>query len=231
MKYSAEVVQKGLDILENQGLTPVHRLVLELVPEGSRVLEVGCAAGHLSRALRERRCRVTGVELVPDLAARAHEHTDHLFQGSIEDPACLAALPTDHDVVVLADVLEHLADPWATVERLKTTATAEALWLLTVPNVAHWRMRLRLLRGRWEYTDFGLLDRTHLRFFTLHSFRVFLAEVGLTEEACHVTELDYPWRGRLRRIGLAARLEIWMEARYANLLGAHFLFEAQTILR
>jgi methionine biosynthesis protein MetW len=141
------------------GLGPSHRAILDAVPADTRVLDVGCASGHLAQALTaERRCSVLGVELDPAAAAEARARGVEVVERDIED-----GLDVDgFDVVVFGDVLEHLRDP---VSALRS-ALGAPLVVVSLPNIAHWTGRRELLRGRFPQDDFGLFDRTHLRFFT-----------------------------------------------------------------
>lgn len=226
MQYSAEVVEKGLAIMAEVGLTELHRLLLGLVPRGSRVLEVGCASGYLSRALREQLgCTVTGVEIVPRLAELAVGNVERVIVGSIDQPEVLAQIGQGYEVLIMADVIEHLEDPWASIGRLKGCMAPGALWFITFPNIAHCQMRWQLLRGRWEYTDFGLLDRTHLRFFSLPSVLSFVQEVGFELVKLHLSHTDYPGRERLLRLPGWRGVDAWLQRRYPNLVGSHFLVE------
>ena len=229
MEYTPEVVERGIEELDRVGLTPLHRTLINLVPPGSKVLEVGCAAGHLSRALRQNGCDVTGVEQVERLAQMARDRVDRLIIGDFEQAAVRAQIPKDHSVILLADVIEHFADPWAAVTTLREMATADARWLITFPNVAHWAQRLNLLRGRWDYTDFGLMDRTHLRFFALGTVRAFLAESALTFDRLHLSTVSYPLRWKIERHFPEVHRRLL--DRFPNLLATQFLVEAHSSLR
>lgn len=141
--------------------------IAALIPAGARtVVDVGCAGGALGAALKASRpgVRVYGVEPAPQPAARARERLDAVLVGEATDP-----LPDDWpapDCVVFADVLEHLVDPWAVLRLWKARLAPGGCVVLSVPNVAHGSVATGLLHGRWRYADAGILDRTHLRFFT-----------------------------------------------------------------
>src|SRR5688572_16060917 len=154
------------DLVARHGLAHSHRLVLEEVPEGSRVLDVGCATGYLATALAERGCSVVGVEADPAAAAQARGRGVEVVEGDVEDPAVLARLPADAGAIVLADVLEHLRDPWSVLSELRGHLAPDGVVVASVPNIAHWTARRALARGRFPYAEHGLFDRTHLRFFT-----------------------------------------------------------------
>ena len=159
--------------LFRRGMSDTHRRTIEWVPRGARVLELGCACGDLGVALqRDKACRVLGVEVDPAAAAEARGAGLEVLGLSLEDPASFDAIAArgPFDVVIANDVLEHLRDPEPLVAALPRFITEKSLAIIAVPNVATWSMRWQLLtRGAWEYAEDGLLDRTHLRFFTWHT--------------------------------------------------------------
>lgn len=163
--------------------------IVSWVRPGARVLDLGCAAGIIARALAESRgCSVVGVEAEEALAAKARPFCRDLVVADLEDPRTLervAAAFEPFDVVVLADVLEHLRDPRATLRAARGLLAARGTLLVSLPNVANWRVRLALLSGRFEYADTGILDRTHLHFYTRRSAARMIAEAGfhIEEEA------------------------------------------------
>lgn len=161
------------------GLSAAHRLVLAAVPPG-RVLDVGCAGGHLAARLRAAGREVVGVELD---AGPARARGLDVVEGSIDDPALRARLPDGLDAVVCADVLEHLPDPAQTLRFLTTLLRPGGAAIVSLPNAAHWTMRRELARGRFPQADHGLFDRTHLRWFTRAGARELLAGAGLTVAA------------------------------------------------
>lgn len=157
-----------------------HSLQLRAVAPGSRVLEFGCATGYLSRYMQEQlRCRVTGVELVPEYAERARPYCERVVVGDL-DQLDLAAIFGEgrFDVALFGDVLEHLKDPRQVLTSLHGLLEPQGLVVATIPNVAHGDVRLALLAGNFEYRRLGLLDETHLRFFTLASARQLFEEAG-----------------------------------------------------
>jgi methionine biosynthesis protein MetW len=165
------------------GLSPAHRLVLDAVPAGARVLDVGCATGYLAAELAARGCTVVGVEADPAAAAAATAGgaCAEVGAGDVETAACRAALVAraPFDAVVAGDVLEHLRDPWATLALLASLLRPGGRAVVSVPNIAHWTGRRALLRGRFPYAAHGLFDRTHLRFFTRSGARELVASAGL----------------------------------------------------
>jgi GT2 family glycosyltransferase/2-polyprenyl-3-methyl-5-hydroxy-6-metoxy-1,4-benzoquinol methylase/glycosyltransferase involved in cell wall biosynthesis len=140
--------------------------LLQWVPEGAKVLEVGCAHGAFSHALKRlKKCRVVGVEIDAGSAETAKARTDALLIGDIAQLLKDGALPADFDVVIAADVLEHVADPVEVLRGLSKLLTPGGALLCSIPNVAHMSVVLSLMKGTFPRTREGLLDATHIHFF------------------------------------------------------------------
>lgn len=157
-----------------------HGIMLDLVGHGRDVLDVGCAGGDLARALRLRGCRVTGIEYDPVAAEAARPDLEHLVIGDLETMDLAEALGDRRfDAVVLGDVLEHLRDPAAVLRQVPGVLRPGGSVVVSIPNVAHASVRLSLLNGDFTYRSTGLLDETHLRFFTRESVMQLLEQAGL----------------------------------------------------
>jgi len=166
---------------------PTSKL-FDLVAAGCRVLDIGCATGYLARALAERKgCRVTGIEVNPEAARIAAPACERIITGDVEDEAILAQAGGGFDVIIMADVLEHLRRPGEVLRRLRGSLAPGGLLLLSVPNIAHFTVRKDLLLGRFERTDRGILDRSHLHFFTLASLRRLLGTSGFAIERMDIS--------------------------------------------
>lgn len=156
--------------------------VVQLVPaEGARILDVGCAGGAMGRALKQRGAReVVGIEVVPEVAAAARQHLDTVHVLDVQQAPL--PYPDGHfDVITCADVLEHLVDPGQVLRQLRRYLRDDGLLVCSIPNVRHESVALRLLvEGRWRYEDYGILDRTHLRFYTLTEIRLLMREAGFS---------------------------------------------------
>ena len=152
--------------------------MLRLVGRDKSVLEIGLATGYLSRCLVEAGCRVTGVEVDAELARRAEQPGVRLICGSVEDEEVVRQIHTTFDVILLADVLEHLRWPERTLLRMRHFLNPGGHLVVSLPNIANWKTRIGLLFGRFEYQDQGILDRTHLRFFTKRSAEAMIWEAG-----------------------------------------------------
>jgi 2-polyprenyl-3-methyl-5-hydroxy-6-metoxy-1,4-benzoquinol methylase len=162
-------------------LNTSHTLAVLSVPPGSRVLDLGAADGSVARALAQRQCRVWGVEIDPQTAARAADVCDTVTCGDLETDEPWAELAGERfDAVLLLDVLEHLRTPAEVLRRASSLLTPAGIVIVSLPNVTHAAVRLALMQGRFEYTETGILDRTHLRFFDRTSAEQLLLDADLT---------------------------------------------------
>ena len=169
--------------MEEEGEAPVNdsqyyshqRLELvALIPAAvSSVLDVGCGSGMLGRRLRETNpdVRLTGIEINPDVAP--FDHYDEVHTGDVETilPTLLLA-GKQFDCILFADVLEHLVDPWKVADVARGLLRSGGTIIISTPNIRNYSILKRLVfDGEWEYEQEGILDRTHLRFFTAKSIR------------------------------------------------------------
>jgi len=157
-----------------------HTLMVELIGGSKRVLDVGCSTGYLAHTLRGRDCSVSGVELDAASAEQARPDLDRLVIGDVDHLDLLEAFGDERfDVVVFGDVLEHLRDPLPVLRTARRLLAEGGSVVASIPNVAHGSVRLALLAGRFDYQDLGLLDRTHLRFFTRQSIVSLFRDAGM----------------------------------------------------
>ncbi len=175
--------------------------VLRLVGAPKRVLELGCAMGTMTQILQARGCAVTAIEIDAELAERARPFCDRLIVGDLEQLDLAACLGDDpFDVMIAADVLEHLKDPERCLNALRPFLKSDGFWVISVPNAAHSALVAQLLAGRFPYQEKGLLDFTHLRFFTRQDLDGLLLRTGYLPErwerhrvAPQHTELSHHW--------------------------------------
>lgn len=202
---SALPVWRELALGEDRPLKPgyLHQPRVDLLdmvqqPPGV-LLDIGCNTGATGELARQRYpgVRLIGLELNPAAAAVAARHYDVLIRERIEavDWGAYGVQPGSLDLVVLADVLEHFHDPWSVLENLKPLLSADAQLLVSLPNVRNLCVLNRLAKGYWSYEQAGLLDVTHIRFFTLHEMRRMFAECGY-----QIVEMRANWDGRVRGI-------------------------------
>jgi 2-polyprenyl-3-methyl-5-hydroxy-6-metoxy-1,4-benzoquinol methylase len=157
-----------------------HSLAVLSVRPGSRVLDLGAADGSVARALKARGCAVWGVEQDKQAAEVAREICDRVVTADLESEEVWSALEGEtFDVIFALDVLEHLRQPAPVLRRASRHLNPAGIVVVSLPNVTHGALRLNLLRGHFEYTPVGLLDRTHLRFFDRRSAEQLMADGGL----------------------------------------------------
>lgn len=151
--------------------------LVSLIPASGRVLDVGCGTGALTRFIQERTgASVIGIEPDEERSRFARDGGLNVFQGYLDAEFLKAYGP--FDTIVFADVLEHLPDPAYMIHLSRTGLTPGGAIVASVPNVAHWFVRINLLRGRFRYRDCGIMDATHLRWFTRESLHSFFENLG-----------------------------------------------------
>lgn len=155
--------------------------VLRAVGIGKRVLEVGCASGVQTRILKERQhCTVTGIEINAEAAKSAEPFCEYLVIGDLETLDLGAAIgDRRYDVITIADVLEHLRNPGQVLRQLTHFLDEGGYIVASIPNVVHAGLILDMANGRFDYRPYGLLDDTHLRFFTLKTVHKLFEECRL----------------------------------------------------
>ena len=167
--------------------------LLERIPlDAAVVLDVGCGAGSLGAAYRRLnpRARLLGIDLDPLAAEIAARRLDHVAVVDVETDPLPFELDRPIDCIIYGDVLEHLRDPWPVLRHHVAALSDEGTILICVPNLEHWSFADRLLRGTWDYEPSGLLDDTHLRWFSLESMRRGLLSLGLTPCDVHPRVFD-----------------------------------------
>ena len=159
---------------------------------GTRVLDIGAGGGGIGRSIRpEKPAQLVAIEIDPRAQAALQSTYDEVHA----DIAVIAG--RQFDLVVLLDVLEHMSDPFGFLKQLRPLLAPGARLIISVPNVAHWSVRFGLLLGRFEYRSRGILDRTHLQFFSRRRFLEMCnsldqAEVAVTSGSIEPIELILP---------------------------------------
>jgi O-antigen biosynthesis protein len=172
-------VTKTPDGLYEVNLRPhgSHEKLLALVGEAPRVLDVGCSTGFLARRLQGRGATVVGLELDERAATQARQFCEAVYVGDVETME-LPLEPGSFDAIVCGDFIEHLRDPRAFLIRIRPFLAPHGKLVLSTPNIANWAMRLGLLFGRFRYTEWGILDRTHTHLFTRKTLNECLESAG-----------------------------------------------------
>ncbi len=169
--------------------------LVALLPAGrlGRLLDVGCGAGGVGRALRDRVDFLAGVEVEPEVADSARELYDQVLTGMVED--VVDELDGPFDTILAYDLLEHLAQPDDVLQRLHGLAAEDALIHVSVPNARHWSLvRDLVVHGTFGYTDWGHRDRTHLRWLTRGDLVQLLETTGWHVEGTAHAPLTPPGR-------------------------------------
>ena len=146
--------------------------MLQYIPSKlGRVLDIGCSNGELGLLLKQEEIasEVTGIEISNESYQAAKSKLDHVIHGNVED----MKFPFEEryfDTIIFADSIEHTLNPWLVIETLSSYLKNGGKIIAFIPNTRNWKVVFSLLfNGNWEYADWGLLDRTHLRFFTKKS--------------------------------------------------------------
>lgn len=172
-------------------------LVTRVPLRARRVLDVGCGAGRFGAQLQARGQQVVGIEADGSVARLAADALDEVLVMDLDDSDSVDSFAEEYEeafgCLVAADVLEHLRDPWSVLKRLVDTVEPGGTVVVSVPNVRLiWVIAPLVLRGRFQYAPHGVLDQTHLRFFTRSSAEQLVEGVGLTIDA--VDRAPTPWR-------------------------------------
>jgi len=158
-----------------------NRALVAAIGRPRTVLDVGCGIGLNGARAKRAGAHVTGIEISEHRAAKARELLDEVLCFDIESDQQVAEhlAGRQFDLILFADVLEHVPDPVNVLRRFVPLLTDGGRVIVSVPNVAAWTMRLELLRGRFNYRPSGILDESHLRFFTRYSALQLIEQAGL----------------------------------------------------
>lgn len=171
----------------------VDRLPLD---PGAVILEIGCGAGGTgAHALREGKCkRYVGIDISDAAASKARIRLSEVLVDDVETMAFPWPEQT-FDALIMSEVLEHLRDPWEALERLLPLVKQHGLIMASSPNISHHRVIRNLFRGRWELTESGVMDSTHLRWFTPASFEKMFTDVGVRVESIGPVA-EFGWKAK-----------------------------------
>ncbi|MDP6826661.1 MAG: methyltransferase domain-containing protein [Pseudomonadales bacterium] len=180
-------------LVENNSHSRVARYMRETAPRGGRVLEIGCAGGYFGRAVRDLGYEVWGIESDSSVVHEAARRLDRVYEGTVEHFLDqLDGEETQFKFIVFGDVLEHLMDPVSVLRACVPHLTDDGHVIASVPNVAHASVRLMLLEGRWDYDEVGIIDSTHLRFYTRDNLVDLFTRAGFAVERLSAITLEKP---------------------------------------
>lgn len=194
--------------------------MLPFIPEGAKdFLEIGCGAGTFGSMLQERisGARVVGVEAHPVAADEARKRLAAVIEGPIEEVLTTIG-DASVDCVVCNDVLEHLVDPWTVLRSLRGKLRPNGTVVSSIPNVRHFPVfKSYFIDGDWRYEEDGVLDRTHLRFFTCQSIRRMYEECGYRVDRMEgIFGYRLPWKAALLNRLLRGRMSDMQYQRFAS---------------
>ena len=208
-----------------------HSIILAWLGEGRgrRILDVGAADGFVSRKLTEHGWRVTGIEGDPALAQAGAPYCERMITANLNREVPEVQGP--FDAILYGDVLEHLIDPLRVLVELNRSLAPDGFVIVSVPNIAHLYIRLLLLLGRFDYLDRGILDNTHLRFFTARSLRALLDDAGLVVERFSATPAPLyqvlPERWHKRWVAVTHTINAAIARNLPRVLGYQFIVLAR----
>ena len=209
-------------------------IIVNMIAKRARVLDVGCAAGAISQLIVENCCaEVVGVEPDPDRAALAASRGLNVRLGTLE-PSLISEIGA-FDIVLFSDVLEHLPNPQAVLLLARDALRPGGSVVVSVPNVAHWSVRLEILQGRFRYQECGIMDATHLKWFTRASATSLLESAGFRVTAYKVSlgaglpdntrRRPMSWLSDNHRLALLQ----WGCRHWPTLFGAQHIFKAEML--
>lgn len=217
--------------------TPAHDRynpdLLALIPQGcQRIVEVGCSTGALAKAYRSANptCCYVGLEIDEAYARRAREHCSAVLSADVEcldDDVFAGLFPAD--CWVFGDTLEHLRDPWRLLARIRAKLTPEGCVVACIPNAQHWSVQARLSCGLFRYEKSGLLDKTHLRWFTRITINELFEDAGFRVVKRVPRVFNEPAREKVLPAirAMASALGVDPEVAVADALPLQFVVRAQ----
>lgn len=213
------VEPKSVPLVDSQYFGMERREMLAFMPTDARLfLDVGCGTGAFGALLRGTlpNARVVGIEMVPNAAAQARENLDQVIEGAVE--TAIGNLEDgSFDCIVCNDVLEHLIDPWDILRRLHNALRPDGSVVASIPNVRHFPVfKNYFFEADWKYEKWGVMDRTHLRFFTKSSVVRLFTETGYVVDRIEgIFGWPLPWKAAALSRLMGGRLDDMQFERFA----------------
>ncbi len=222
-------------IFNQHGFSASQGKILEIIGKNKTILEVGSSTGYMTKSLKQSGCIVDVVEVDKKAVNETQRYARKIISNSIEDPSVTSKTLDQYDFIVMADVIEHLVDPKQALKNLFKIASSKTKLLISTPNIAGWPMRKQLFfKGDFEYQESGLLDETHLHFFTVASLPKLLKENNWKVEDLIGTVVILPFIEKIKKMPLlgnflANLLQRKISTKYKNLSYYHFVVIASKI--
>ncbi len=172
-----KILKVKYDAYDDSEYSSVGR-ISRFVPDNKTVLDVGCSTGYLGRLLLKKGCTLYGIEGNPLAAGKAAEIYREVWVLDLDGFAGIKGTHPLFDIIVFGDILEHLKDPKRLLQQMRGLLKDDGRVIISLPNVANWSMRFHVLRGKFDYVPYGVLDETHLRFFHPDSAGEMLENAG-----------------------------------------------------
>ncbi len=165
-----------------------HKRIISLINSNQKILDIGCFKGYIAKELKEKNCKIIGIELDKEAAKEASKYCDQVINTDIEK--LNFSFPNEYfDYIIIADVIEHIRNPEELLIKIKPYLKKTGSVIISTGNIANWYIRLNLLLGRFDYKDRGLLDKTHVRLYTLKSFKDLINKTEFKVKKCLVTPI------------------------------------------
>jgi len=198
--------------------------IIELIEKESKlILDVGCGKGYLGRELKKiyPQCKVIGIEYNDEIAKQAKLNIDDVYVGDVQNMN-LNLDKSTLDAIIFADILEHIIDPSSVLIRLKQYLKNGGYIIASIPNMRHYTVIMRLIKRGWMYDEYGHFDKTHIRFFSLHSM------IQLIKDAGYMIELIKP------RIVASKKMKIlnfMLFDRLQEFIAFQYIIKARNVIR
>lgn len=198
--------------------------IIKITGQSKTILEIGPSTGYMTKVFLRNACIVDVVENDKEAFSRLPKGIRQSFRGSVEDEAVLNKIGGDYDFIIMADVLEHLVNPENFLKKLHKKISGNVTLLISAPNIANWVMRKQLFfKGDFEYQESGLLDKTHLHFYTVNTLPKILLENGWKVLEIIGTITRIPLESFIGKIPFFRQ---FLVKKYKNLSYYHFLIVA-----
>lgn len=143
-----------------------HAIIYSIINKGTTLLDIGSATGYFAKVLKQKKCIVWGIELDSQAANKSQKYLKHVFTGNIDNLETFRLPHGFFDYILLMDIIEHITNTEGILPRLKQYLKTEGKIIISTPNIAHISIRLNLLFGNFNYTKIGILDESHVHFYT-----------------------------------------------------------------
>jgi len=200
------------------------------VKKNSKILDVGCASGYFDKVLKEKKgCSIVGIEIDKEDAKEAEKYCDQVIVADVESQDWERKLTIKKfNHIIFADLLEHLREPEKLLERVKKYLSNQGSILVSIPNIAHVSIRLELLKGDFIPEETGILDNTHLKYFTKDSFLNIAKQVGFDAKWVSQSSFDFPKEQiekYLSGMGLKVKREALENLNSSDAVALQYIFE------